>query len=114
MQYESRDNRIPDAPVSPGGAQAPKRARAETDPPADERPAKGSNRRKKACEVCRMRKIKCDARRPACELCQSTGLQCRYTDNHEPDMTWVPLCLELQNTERLQCSICHGGLVPEA
>jgi hypothetical protein len=31
-----------------------------------------------ACEVCRIRKTRCDARRPACSFCVQSGATCEY------------------------------------
>ncbi|KAM0717786.1 hypothetical protein Q7P37_006118 [Cladosporium fusiforme] len=76
-----------DGPVTQPEGRAAKRTHDEMEPHTDEHPAK-SNRRKKACETCRLRKVKCDAKRP-CGLCRQSGAsaQCKYTDGDEPPMT---------------------------
>ncbi|KAH7126820.1 hypothetical protein B0J11DRAFT_410758, partial [Dendryphion nanum] len=40
---------------------------------------------KAACETCRARKTKCDAKRPECSACASRGSKCEY--DIDPDIT---------------------------
>ncbi|KAF2493489.1 hypothetical protein BU16DRAFT_513429 [Lophium mytilinum] len=37
-----------------------------------------------ACEVCRVRKTRCDTKRP-CGFCTSSGLQCVYRPLNQPE-----------------------------
>lgn len=75
------------ATVDTDETQTRKRPLNDTGLSADDRPTKAPARRKKACEVCRLRKIKCDATRPACDLCKTSGAQCRYTDKEDQHLT---------------------------
>ena len=61
-----------------------KRARSPTDDADGEPPRQHSriNYPKKrvsvACELCRARKTRCDAKRPSCSFCSQIGVECNY------------------------------------
>jgi hypothetical protein len=49
----------------------------------------GRKRSLAACEICRMRKAKCDNVRPSCSRCQDLKAQCVYRTNTYDHSTWA-------------------------
>lgn len=50
-----------------------------------------SSRRKTACKVCSLRKVKCDAVRPSCSICRTNNAVCEYLDGPIEKLTYVSL-----------------------
>ncbi|GAM87542.1 hypothetical protein ANO11243_055680 [Dothideomycetidae sp. 11243] len=45
--------------------------------------SKTSRRRKKACQACRIKKVKCDAGKPVCANCRGASSNCEYYDTEK-------------------------------
>ncbi|KAH7152592.1 fungal-specific transcription factor domain-containing protein, partial [Dactylonectria macrodidyma] len=54
-------------------------------------------RRRKACDFCVSRKIKCDGLKPTCSNCRLYGVECRITDVTNTSRKRVPLAPELDS-----------------
>lgn len=43
----------------------------------------------RACEVCRLRKTRCDAAQPSCAFCRGQGIRCVYRKSFNTSKRWV-------------------------
>jgi hypothetical protein len=74
----------------------------------DVRSAASYDRRRagNACNVCRVRKTKCDNHRPKCGFCVATGGDCRYIDSNPSQFDRASLAI-LERISNLESSLIH-------
>lgn len=72
----------------------------------DDRSATSYNRRRagNACNVCRIRKTKCDNQRPKCGFCVATGGHCQYIDSNPSQFDRASLAI-LERISGLELSL---------
>ncbi|KAF2839353.1 hypothetical protein M501DRAFT_1031460 [Patellaria atrata CBS 101060] len=73
----------PTPPAPPSGKPIPfsgphKRAREEEDEPSFRAVPQSRKRASIACEICRLRKTRCDTGKPSCSFCTQLGVECVY------------------------------------
>lgn len=70
-----------------------------------------SSLRRRACDACRARKVRCDRQDPPCNRCVKMGVACHYSGRAKPTSSRIGMSrfLETLNNRLSECWLDHGS-----
>lgn len=69
-----------------------------------------SSLRRRACDACRARKVRCDSVDPPCKRCVKMGLACHYSERAKPTNSRIGMSrfFETLDNRLSECYLDHG------